>query len=99
MAARRSTLPLLALCAGALLPWTAAPQSGLLEGGRYVLLLACIGLLLDAARPPGLRRIAMVAPAVSCLALAGAALAGDGALGALLTAAASVVWLVRLARA
>jgi hypothetical protein len=92
-----------AICVAALLPWGRDPQSGILDEGKYALVLALAGLVvyaLAAAQHLDLRwwRLASVPLALGCLALAVIALNGYGALGALVAAAAAVAWLLAARR-
>jgi hypothetical protein len=71
----RPSLPMFAVCVGALLPWDREPRSGILSEGRYALALALAGLLiyeLAAAQHLDLRwwRRASVPLALGCLSLA-----------------------------
>jgi hypothetical protein len=99
----RSSLPMFAVCLGALLPWGRAPRSGVVGEGRYAFALALAGLLvyaLAATRDldPRWWRFASVPLALGCLSLAVIALNGYGALGALVAAVASVAWLAAARR-
>jgi hypothetical protein len=90
---------MLVVCVGALLPWAERGRSGILGDGRYALLLGAIGLMLFAlarVRQLDLRwwRLSSLPLTVACLALSASALKGHGALGALVTAAAALTWLV-----
>jgi hypothetical protein len=90
---------MVAVCIGALLPWDQAARSGVLDNGKYALLLGVIGLALyalAAARHLDVRwwRVASVPLGLGCLALSAEALDGYGASGAIVTAAAAVAWLV-----
>jgi hypothetical protein len=94
---------MIAVCVGVLLlPWSREPRSGILGEGRYALALALVGLLtyaVGSARQTGLRvwRTMSIPLAIGCLLIALQALNGYGALGALVTAIASLVWLVSAA--
>jgi hypothetical protein len=93
------SLPMFAVCVGALLPWGREPRSGILNEGKYALALALAGLVmyaLAAAQHLDLRwwRLASVPLALGCLSLAVIALNGYGALGAIVAALAAVAWLV-----
>ncbi len=95
----RSSLPMFAICVGALLPWGSEPRSGILDEGKYALALALAGLVvyaLSVAEHLDLRwwRLASVPLALGCLSLAVIALNGYGALGAIVAAVAAVAWLV-----
>ena len=97
------SLPMFAICVGALLPWGRESRSGILDEGKYAVALALAGLVvfaLAAARQLDLRwwRLASVPLALGCLSLAVIALNGYGALGAIVAAVASVVWLVSASR-
>ncbi len=99
----RLSLPMLAICVGALLPWGRDPRSGILDEGKYALALALAGLVvyaLSAAQHLDLRwwRLASLPLALGCLSLAMLALNGYGALGAIVAAVASVAWLVAARR-
>jgi hypothetical protein len=103
-AVRRRLWPVLAICVGALLPWSRAPRSGIMGLGKYALLLAAAGIILYAlttTRRLDLRwwPIISVPLAFGCLALAVAALTGYGALGAIVTAVAAVAWMAVARRA
>jgi hypothetical protein len=100
---RRPSLPMFAVCVGALLPWGGEPRSGVLDEGKYALALALAGLVVYAssvARHRDLRwwRLASVPLALGCVSLALNALNGYGALGAIVAALASVAWLIAARR-
>ncbi|MGI9092446.1 MAG: hypothetical protein ACR2FF_03165 [Mycobacteriales bacterium] len=89
---------MLAICIGAILPWSEAPRSGILGLGKYALALAAAGLILYTLATtrrldPRWWRLASVPLALGCLALAIAALTGYGALGAVVTAVSAVAWI------
>jgi hypothetical protein len=95
------TLPVFAICLGAVLPWDRQAQSGVLGNGEYALALALAGLVLYALAAAGQVdlqwwRIISVLLAVGCLALAVDALKGYDALGGILTATGAVAWLIAL---
>jgi hypothetical protein len=99
---------MIAVCVGVLLlPWSREPRSGILGEGRYALALALalalVGLLtyaVGSARRTDLRvwRTISIPLAIGCLLIALHALNGYGALGALVTAIAALMWLVSAAR-
>jgi hypothetical protein len=95
---------MIAVCVGVLLlPWSREPRSGILGEERYALALALVGLLtyaIGSVRNTDLRvwRAMSVPLAIGCLLIALHALNGYGALGALVTAIAALVWLVSAAR-
>jgi len=89
---------MLAICVGAILPWSEASRSGILGLGKYALALAVAGLILYALTATGRLdprwwRLISVPLALGCLALAIAALAGYGTLGAIVTAVSAVAWI------
>lgn len=95
---RQPLWPMLTICIAAILPWSKAPRSGILEQGKYTLVLAVAGLILYAfttMRRLDLRwwRITSVPLALGCLAFAVAALTGYGSLGAIITAVSAVAWI------
>ena len=96
--------PMLVVCIGALLPWTASGRAGILGEGKYALVLGGAGLTLYALarlRQLAVRwwRAASVPLAFGCLAVSAFALKGYGALGAIVTAMAAVAWLATSRRA
>ncbi|PWU21270.1 MAG: hypothetical protein C5B48_11500 [Candidatus Rokuibacteriota bacterium] len=100
----RPSLPMIAVCVGALLPWGRAPQSGIVDTGKYALVLALAGLAVyafAAAHQLDLRwwRLASVPLALGCLWVGLIALNGYGALGPIVAASASVAWLLTARRA
>jgi hypothetical protein len=99
----RPSLPMFAVCVGALLPWGREPRSGILDEGKSALALALAGLVvyaLSVSQHLDLRwwRLASVPLALGCISLAVFALNGYGALGAIVAAVAAVAWLVAARR-